>query len=148
MADVPGAVVGGVVVGGFAAGAVVVGGAVADAVDDAVVGGAFGAVDVGAEVAVGVAVPVGDAVGLGGFGGAVTVTLAAARGALDRHGALPVTVRLTDVTCDSLTGTASPAWSCRGAAPLSTWPRSHAAEPLPWTQPELKYGASPSTEVD
>jgi hypothetical protein len=54
---------------------------------------------------------------------------------------LPVTVRLTDVTDDAVTGTVTCAWSCRGAEFASTAPRSHEDVPSALPQPKLKPGA-------
>jgi hypothetical protein len=58
-----------------------------------------------------------------------------------------VTVRLTDVTDDAVTGTVSCAWSCRGADIASTAPRSHDDVPSALPQPKLKPGAPPLAGV-
>jgi len=80
-------------------------------------------------------------------GGAVIETVAAAVGSLARFAALPVTVRLTDVTDDAVTGTVSCAWSCRGADLASIAPRSHDDVPSALPQPKLKPGAPPLAGV-
>jgi hypothetical protein len=54
-----------------------------------------------------------------------------------------VTVRLTDVTDDAVTGTVSSAWSCLGAEFASTAPRSQEDVPSALPQPKLKPGAPP-----
>jgi hypothetical protein len=56
---------------------------------------------------------------------------------------LPVTVRLTDLTDDALTGTVTCAWSCRGADFASTAPRSQDDVPSSLPQPKLNPGAPP-----
>jgi len=56
---------------------------------------------------------------------------------------LPVTVRLTDLTVDALTGTVTCAWSCRGADFASTAPKSQDDVPSPLPQPKLNPGAPP-----
>jgi hypothetical protein len=56
---------------------------------------------------------------------------------------LPVTVRLTDLTVDALTGTVTCAWSCRGADFASTAPRSQDDVPSSLPQPKLNPGAPP-----
>jgi hypothetical protein len=76
-------------------------------------------------------------------GGAVIDSVAAAAGSLGRSAALPVTVRLTDVTADAVTGTVSCAWSWRGADLASTVPRAHEDVPSALPQPKLKPGATP-----
>lgn len=58
-----------------------------------------------------------------------------------------MTVRLTDVTDDAVTGTVSCAWSCRGADCASTAPRSHDDVPSALPQPKLKPGAPPLAGV-
>src|SRR5487761_48356 len=57
-----------------------------------------------------------------------------------------MTVRLTDLTADAVTGTVSCAWSCRGAEFASTAPKSH-EDVLPAPQPEPKPGAPPLAGV-
>src|ERR1700749_3612018 len=58
-----------------------------------------------------------------------------------------MTVRLTDVTVDAVTGTVTSAWSCRGAEFASTAPRSHEDVPSALPQPEVKPGAPPLAGV-
>ena len=58
-----------------------------------------------------------------------------------------MTVRLTDLTDDAVTGTVSCAWSCRGADLASTAPRSHDDVPSALPQPKLKPGAPPLAGV-
>jgi hypothetical protein len=58
-----------------------------------------------------------------------------------------MTVRLTDLTADAVTGTVSCAWSCRGADFASTAPRSHEDVPSALPQPEPKPGALPLAGV-
>ena len=54
---------------------------------------------------------------------------------------MPMTVRLTDLTADAVTGTVSCAWSCRGAEFASIAPKSHEDVPSALPQPEPKPGA-------
>ena len=60
---------------------------------------------------------------------------------------LPMTVKLTDVTVDAVTGTVTSAWSCRGAEFASTAPRSHEDVPSALPQPRVKPGAPPLAGV-
>ena len=60
---------------------------------------------------------------------------------------LPMTVKLTDVTVDAVTGTGTSAWSCRGAEFASTAPRSHEDVPSALPQPKVKPGAPPLAGV-
>jgi hypothetical protein len=60
---------------------------------------------------------------------------------------LPMTVKLTDVTVDAVTGTVTSAWSCRGAEFASTAPRSHEDVPSALPQPKVKPGAPPLAGV-
>ena len=89
---------------------------------------------------------VGDtAAGVGGTaagaGGARMVMASDTAGSVRRLAALPVAVRLTDVTVDAVAGTVSCAWSSRIVEVASTAPRSHEAVPSPCPQPKLKIGA-------
>ena len=63
-----------------------------------------------------------------------------AAGSVRRLAALPVAVRLTEVTVVAVTGTVSCARSSRIAEVASTAPRSHKAVPSPFPQPKLKLG--------
>jgi len=69
------------------------------------------------------------------------LTAAAALAALTRSGAIPVTVRLTDLTVEAVAGTVSCTWSCRAAESASTAPRSHKDAPLSLPQPKVNPGA-------
>jgi hypothetical protein len=60
---------------------------------------------------------------------------------------LPMTVRLTDLTADAVTGTVNCAWSCRCADFASTAPRSHEDVPSLFPQPKLNRGAPPLAGV-
>ena len=82
-----------------------------------------------------------------GVAGAVTATAADALGSLARLAALPIAVRLTDLTVAAVTGTVSWAWSCRWADFASTVPRSHADVPSSLPQPKLNPGAPPTIGV-
>lgn len=73
-------------------------------------------------------------------GGARMVTAPDAAGSAIRLAALPVAVRLTEVTVVAVAGTVSCAWSSRIAEVASTAPRSHKAVPSPCAQPKLKVG--------
>jgi hypothetical protein len=70
-------------------------------------------------------------------------TAEVAMGSFARPAASPMTVRLTDVTVDAVTGTVSCAWSWRGAEVASIAPRSQADVPSELPQPKLKPGAPP-----
>jgi hypothetical protein len=72
--------------------------------------------------------------------GAVIDTATSAVGSLARCAVLPVTVRLTDVTADALTGTVSRACRSRGADFASTAPRSQEEVPSSLPQPKLNLG--------
>jgi hypothetical protein len=82
-----------------------------------------------------------------GAGGAVTPTVADALGSVGRSAAPPMTVRLTDVTVEAVTGTLSCAWSCRCADCASTVPRSHEDVPSSLPQPKLNRGTPPAAGV-
>jgi hypothetical protein len=58
-----------------------------------------------------------------------------------------MTVRLTDLTADAVTGTVSCAWSCRGADFASTAPKSHEDVLSALPQPAPKPGAPPLAGV-
>lgn len=60
---------------------------------------------------------------------------------------MPMTVRLTDLTADAVTGTVSCAWSCRGADFASTAPKSHEDVLSALPQPAPKPGAPPLAGV-
>jgi hypothetical protein len=70
--------------------------------------------------------------------GAVMATDADTLAALGSEGAVPVTVRLTDLTAEAATGTVSCACSCRCADCGSTAPRSQDDVPSDLPQPKLK----------
>jgi hypothetical protein len=71
-----------------------------------------------------------------------------AAGSVCRFAALPVAVRLTDVTVVAVRGTVSCAWSCRRAEPASTAPRLHEDVPSALPQPKLKSGVpAPAGDV-
>jgi hypothetical protein len=120
-------------------------GAVEPGFDAAAEAGLGGAVEVGFDgvVEVGVGGVVEVEVGVG-VGGAVTATVADALGAVRRLAALPIAVRLTDVTVEAVTGTVSCAWSCRCADCASIVPRSHEDVPSSLPQPKLNPGAPPT----
>jgi hypothetical protein len=80
-------------------------------------------------------------------GGAVIETAADALSAFARCAVLPMTVRLTDLTADAVTGTVSWAWNCRWADFASTAPRSHEDVPSSLPQPKLNPGAPPLAGV-
>lgn len=75
--------------------------------------------------------------------GAVMATDADALAALGSAGAVPVTVRLTDLTAEAVTGTVSCACSCRCADCGSTAPRSQDDVPSDLPQPKLKLAVPP-----
>jgi hypothetical protein len=72
---------------------------------------------------------------------------AEAVGSFARLGALPMTVRLTDVTVDAVTGTVSCASIWRGADFASIAPRSQADVPSEPPQPKLMLGTPPLAGV-
>lgn len=72
--------------------------------------------------------------------GAVMATVTDTLAAVGSWAALPVTVRLTDLTAEAVTGTVSCAWSCRCADCGSTAPRSHDEVPSEVPQPKLNVG--------
>jgi hypothetical protein len=82
-----------------------------------------------------------------GVAGAVTATAADALGSVGRLAALPMAVRLTDLTVAAVTGTVSWACSCRWADFASTVPRSHEDVPSSLPQPKLNPGAPPTAGV-
>jgi hypothetical protein len=90
---------------------------------------------------VGIGVSVGVEAGL-----AATVpeifTVADADGSLGSLAALPITVSLTDLTDDAVTGTLARTWSCRWTDFASIAPRSQDAVPSLLPQPKLKVGAT------
>ena len=75
-----------------------------------------------------------------GVGGVRTVMAAAAAGSVRRLAALPVAVRVTDVTVAAVSGTVTCACSCRWAEVASTAPRSHEDVPSSLPQPKVKRG--------
>lgn len=75
-----------------------------------------------------------------GVGGSVIVMAAVALGSFGRCAALPMTVRLTDVTAVAVAGTVTCACSCRGADFESIAPRSHDDVPSELPQPKLNPG--------
>jgi len=79
--------------------------------------------------------------------GVVTAMAADALGSVARVVALPIAVRLTDLTVAAVTGTVSWAWSCRCADFASTIPRSHEDVPSSLPQPKLNPGAPPTVGV-
>ena len=81
----------------------------------------------------------GEVVALG-VGGSVMVIAAAALGSFGRCAALPMTVRLTDVTAVAVAGTVTCACSCRAADFESIAPRSHDDVPSKLPQPKLNPG--------
>ncbi len=90
-------------------------------------------------VVIGIAVPVEVAAG-------VTApeirTVADAFGSLGSLAALPITVSLTDVTAEAVTGTFDSAWSWRCTDFASIAPRSQAVVPSLLPQPKLKFAAA------
>jgi len=80
-------------------------------------------------------------------GGVVMATDAAALAASGSAVAVPVAVRLTDVTAEAVTGTVSWAWSCRCADRGSTAPRSQDDVPSDLPQPKLNSGVPPAAGV-
>jgi hypothetical protein len=80
-----------------------------------------------------------------GVGGAVMATAVDATGSVGRLAALPMAVRLTDVTVEAVT--VSCAWSGRCADCASTAPRSHEDVPSPLPQPLPNFGAPPAAGV-
>ena len=82
-----------------------------------------------------------------GVGGARMVMASDTSGSVPRLAALPVAVRLTDVTVDAVAGTTICAWSSRIVAVASTAPRSQEAVPSPCPQPKLKLGVPASAGV-
>jgi hypothetical protein len=80
-----------------------------------------------------------------GVGGAVMATVVDATGSVGRLAALPMAVRLTDVTVEAVT--VSCAWSCRCADCASTAPRSHEDVPSSLPQPTPNFGAPPVAGV-
>ena len=72
--------------------------------------------------------------------GAVMATAADALAALGSAVAVPVTVRLTDLTAEAVSGTVSWTWSCRCADSGSTAPKSQDDVPSDLPQPKLNLG--------
>lgn len=95
----------------------------------------------------GVGCAVAEDVGAEGFGavvfGVVMATVAAALAALGSAVAVPVAVRLTDLTAEAVSGTVSRASSCRCADSGSTAPRSQDDAPSDLPQPKLNLGVPP-----
>ena len=79
--------------------------------------------------------------------GVVTAMAADALGSVARVAALPIAVRLTDLTVAAVTGTVSWACSCRWADFASTVPRAHEEVPSSLPQPKLNPGAPPTVGV-
>jgi hypothetical protein len=88
-------------------------------------------------VVIGVAVPVA-----AGVTAPEIWTVADAFGSLGSLAALPITVSLTDVTADAVTGTFDCAWSWRCTEFASIAPRSHAVVPSLLPQPKLNLAAA------
>jgi hypothetical protein len=95
----------------------------------------------GEVVGIGVAVVAGVA-GVPGVAVPEIRTVADAFGSLGSLAALPITVSLTDVTADAVTGTFDSASSCRCTDFASIAPRSHDVVPSLLPQPKLNFAAA------